>query len=89
MQSEFGLNKASTISWRVRLALVVLLALARGDYRGHQPFPDGPVYRNHPQPRRAAALTLYSGNLLISELTRRTAIVPQLLSARPRFDRRI
>jgi two-component system C4-dicarboxylate transport sensor histidine kinase DctB len=80
MQSEFGLNKASTISWRVRLALVVLLALAVVTIGVTNLFLTD-RFTETTRNRAELRLALYSGNLL-SEL-RQNAIVPQLLARDP------
>lgn len=72
--------RSSAISWRVRLALVVLLVVATATvWITNRLLTDR--FTESTRNRAELRLTLYSGNLL-SEL-RRNAIVPQLLARDP------
>ncbi|MFC4668553.1 ATP-binding protein [Seohaeicola nanhaiensis] len=80
LQSTLILPRTDTISWRVRLSLVLLLAVAVATiWTTNRLLTDR--FTATTRSRAELRLALYSGNLL-SEL-RRNAIVPQLLARDP------
>ena len=78
--AALGWARSSTISWRVRLALITLMAMAVATvWITNSLLTDR--FTENTRNRASVRIALYSGNL-VSEL-RRNAIVPQLLARDP------